>query len=113
MQRKGQCMQQAVVSVTIPINRIYIGEWSRTLIHRRRTLGKPFIKFQLDGKDSCGTQECSSWIHKKELHGHGEPDDVDPVVDFRFDIIYRHRDPLTRQVEDGVSINLGNEKGNI
>ena len=74
---------------------------------------KAFIKFKLDGKDSCGTQECSSWIHNKELHDHGEPDDVDPVVDFRFDIIYRHRDPRTKQVEDGVSINLGIEKGNI
>ena len=30
-----------------------------------------------------------------------------------FDIIYRHRGPLTRQVEDGVSKNLGIEKGNI
>ena len=31
-------MQQPVVSVTNPFDRIYIGESSRTLIHRRRTL---------------------------------------------------------------------------
>ena len=71
-------------------------------------------EFRLDGsKDSCGTQECSSWMHNKVSHDHGEPDDVDPDDDFRFDIIYRYRDPLTRQVEDGVNINLGIEKGNI
>ena len=40
IRRKGQCMQQTVVSVTNPINRIYIGESSRTLLHRRRTLGR-------------------------------------------------------------------------
>ena len=53
------------------------------------------------------------FLYNKELHDHGEPDDVDPDDDFRFDIIYRYRDPLTRQVEDGVNINLGIEKGNI
>ena len=47
-------------------------------------------------------------MHNKVLHDHGEPDDVDPDDDFRFDIIYRHRD-----VVDGVSINMGIEKGNI
>ena len=65
-------------------------------------------EFKLDGKDSCENQECSSWMHNKVLHDHGEPDDVDPDDDFRFDIIYRHRD-----VEDGVSMNTGIEKGNI
>ena len=53
------------------------------------------------------------FLYNKELHDHGEPADVDPDDDFRFDIIYRHRYPFTRQVEDGVSINLGIEKGNI
>ena len=53
------------------------------------------------------------FLYNKELHDHGEPDDVDPDDDFRFDIIYRYLDPLTRQVEDGVDINLGIEKGNI
>ena len=47
-------------------------------------------------------------MHNKVLHDHGEPDDVYPDDDFRFDIIYRHRD-----VEDVVIINLGIEKGNI
>ena len=74
---------------------------------------KAFVRFKLDGKDSCGTQECSFWIHNEELHDHGEQDDVDPDDDFRFDIIYRHRDPLTRQVEEGVSINLDIKKANI
>ena len=41
-------------------------------------------------------------MHNKELHDHGELDDVDPDDDSRFDIIYRHLDP-----------NLGIEKGNI
>ena len=63
--------------------------------------------------DSCGTQECSFWIHNKDLHDHGEQDDVDPDDDFRFDIIYRHRDTLTRQMEDGVSINMAIDKGDI
>ena len=47
-------------------------------------------------------------MHDKVLHDHGEPDDVDPDDDFRFDIIYTHRD-----VEDAVSINMGIEKGNM
>ena len=47
-------------------------------------------------------------MHIKVLHDHGEQDDVDSDGDFTFDIIYRHHD-----VEDGVSINLANEKGNI
>ena len=29
------------------------------------------------------------FLYNKELHDHGEPDDVDPDDDFRFDIIYR------------------------
>ena len=62
-------------------------------------------EFKLDGKDSCENQECSSWMHNKVLHDHGEPDDVDSDGDFRFDMIYRHHD-----VEDGVSLNLGIEK---
>ena len=52
-------------------------------------------------------------MHNKVLHDHGEPDDVDPDDDFRFDIIYIHRDPLTQQVEEGVSINLDIKKVNI
>ena len=47
-------------------------------------------------------------MHNKVLHDHEEPDDVYPDDDFKFDIIYRCRD-----VEDGVIINLGIEKGNI
>ena len=66
---------------------------------------KVFNEFKLDGKDTCGNQECSSWMHNKVLHDHGEPDDVDSDGDFRFDMIYRHHD-----VEDGVSLNLGIEK---
>ena len=65
-------------------------------------------EFKLGGKDSCENQECSSWMNNNVLLDHGEPDDVDSDGDFRFDIIYRHRD-----VEDGVSMNTGIEKGNI
>ena len=65
-------------------------------------------EFKLDGKDSCENQECSSWMNNNVLHDHGEPDDVDSDGDFKFDIIYRHHN-----VEDGVSINMGIEKGNI
>ena len=97
MRRKGQCIRQAVVSVTNPINRIKY----RRLI-KKKDFRKAFNEFELDGKDSCGTQERSSWMHNKELHDHGELDDVDPDDDSRFDIIYRHLDP-----------NLGIEKGNI
>ena len=32
-------------------------------------------------------------MHNKELHDHGELDDVDPDDDSRFDIIYSHLDP--------------------
>ena len=47
-------------------------------------------------------------MHNKVLHDHGEPDDVDPDDDFRFDIIYRHRN-----VEDGVSINIKTNFGSM
>ena len=96
MRRKGQCIRQAVVSVTNPINRIRY----RWLI-KKKDFRKAFNEFELDGKDICGAQERSSWMHNKELHDHGELDDVDPDDDSRFDIIYRHLDP-----------NLGIEKGN-
>ena len=57
----------------------------------------------------------SSWMvdHWRTKHRDPDKDPMDPWVDFKFNILGKHRDPMTRQVEEAVRITQGLEKQTI
>ena len=49
-------------------------------------------------------QECSSWMWDHRMEAHPMDLSMDPVRDFNFTILSRHRDPMTRQLEEAVRV---------
>ena len=85
----------------------YIGESSRTLFVRTGQHRKDFHKATRVGEDL----EHSSWMWDHQREAHPSAENQDPVQDYKFYIIGRHRDPLTRQLEEAIRITRALDSG--
>ena len=69
-------------------------------------LGQPSIKNyrKAERQGMTAGQECSSWMWDHKMEAHSNDLNIDPVKDFNFSILNRHRDPMTRQLEEAVRV---------
>ena len=58
-------------------------------------------------------QDCSSWIvdHHRSKHHQEKP--PDPETDYRFELLSKHKDPMSRQVEEACRISQTLERQTI
>ena len=83
---------------------VYLGETSRTLYIRTQQHRADFMKARrLNGSE----QEHLSWMWSHMKASHPDQDNIDIRRDFKFSILSRHRDPLSRQLEEAVRISNG------
>ena len=91
---------------------LYIGETSRTLRTRSSQHLKDYKKCRNTDWTTVSEEEGPSsfmWDHRREVHG-GQYG-MDPDKDFRFGVLARNQDPLTRQTVEAVRIKLAVDKG--
>ena len=86
------CLQQAASTEEDKIKCTYVGETSRSLFER----SGEYVK---DGTNS----EEDSHIARHWIQCHNN---LDQRPDFKFQVIRKHPDPLTRQIAEGVGIGL-------
>ena len=48
---------------------------------------------------------CSSWMVDSQCKEHQEEQPPDPFEDYKFELVSKHKDPMTRQIEEAVRIN--------
>ena len=81
---------------------VYIGESSRTIYVRTSQHRRDYRRAERQGLEAGN--ECSSWMWDHKLEAHSNDLNIDPVKDFTFSILNRHRDPMTRQLEEAVRV---------
>ena len=88
-----------------------MGETSRTIFVRANQHREDCLKVirmepqQLVQEQDIRKPDCSSWMvdhHRKE---HKEEQPPDPVKDYKFELVSKHKEPMTRQIEEAVRIN--------
>ena len=88
----------------------YIGETSRTVNIRANQHRKDCTKVirqdpdQLVQEPLLRKSDCSSWMidHHRREHSQEPPPDLEK--DFRFKVLAKHKDPMSRQVEEACRI---------
>ena len=83
---------------------VYLGETSRTLYVRTQQHRADFLKAR---RVNDSGQEHLSWMWSHLQNSHHEQDNIDVTRDFSFSVLSRHRDPLSRQLEEAVRISNG------
>ena len=83
---------------------VYLGETSRTLYVRTQQHRADFLKARR--LNDLG-QEHLSWMWSHLKASHPDQDNIDTLRDFKFSVLSRHRDPLSRQLEEAVRISNG------
>ena len=98
---------------------VYIGETSRTTYVRARQHREDCTRVikkdpsQLFQEPLERTKEFSFWMvdHHRSKHQHeGLPD---PEADYRFEVLAKHKEPMTRQIEEACRINQAIERNSI
>ena len=101
-----------------PIQRLYLGETSRTLVVRSNQHFADYRRALSTQKDGVTTNPdngdsediSSSWMYDHSVDTHNGPGDS-LKDDYMFNILKSHRDPLTREIEESVRIQRALEKG--
>ena len=95
------------------VNQMYIGESSRTLTTQSSHHKVYYRKYATEErrviKDEEDPLSSFMWDHRIECHRGDNNIDVD--LDYKFDLIGSHRDPLTRQISEAVRIGQANNEG--
>ena len=100
-----RCYQHDVETNREPIQKIYLGESSRTLYTRSLQHIEDYRKAGLKTPNISHTQEedqVSSWMWEHSKEAHGGPNEFSK--DYTFDVITNYRDPLSRQVAEALRI---------
>ena len=86
------------------VHQVYIGETSRTLRVRSAQHRKDYTKCAQLGEAgvSLEDEKMSSFMWDHRVDKHQGDMDIDPDMDFKWEIISSHRDPLSRQVTEAV-----------
>ena len=99
-----RCYQKQIEEDIVPINKLYIGETSRTLFSRANQHLNDYRKAHKQNLvpiDADQDDQMSSWMYDHSLT-HGGPDNFD--TDYNFVVMSSHRDPFSRQVTESVRI---------
>ena len=112
---KAECTlcseQQIIDNVADPVEKVYIGETSRTLYYRanqHKDDCKKMINNWRTGKTrkTDNQDDGSSWMYDHLVDDHSDKlADNDVIRKFKFTVLANHKDALTRQIHEAVLIN--------
>ena len=125
---KDNCSKEAVLYQAVCVRceetdpkvpPVYIGETSRTAFIRANQHRKDCHKVirqdpsQLVQEPLERMKDCSSWMVDHYRSKHQQEDPPNPESDYRFEVLSKHKEPMTRQIEEACRINQALERNTL